>query len=266
MGDLAVAGEARVGPRVYRGPADHGIAVVGENSGRRGLPHQLLHPLAPGGPDEVAVLLRGDQAIAQAPAHVRIGPLGSDHRLHVLELGRRAHLDHHADHPASSHPHRQHPSDRPQRSRSAVRGHRVTRTSRFRVNSSSGRGLAVTGGVCERLAPYETSRPHPHSDIHRIVEAMRAAPCAARIRSSRGGRRRQSRWGLAGTDSSSDGRLGGLGDDRQFDIEVARGQTLPCGHTEGVPIDAGRGYRAESCAACLDRADRKRHRLSDPHD
>ena len=50
--DLPVAGEARVGTRVHRGPADHLIAVVGEHAGRRSLPDQLLHPLAPGGADQ----------------------------------------------------------------------------------------------------------------------------------------------------------------------------------------------------------------------
>ena len=42
------------------------------------------------------VLLRRD-AVAQAPAHVRVGTLRPHHRLHVGEHGRRTHLDVHAD-------------------------------------------------------------------------------------------------------------------------------------------------------------------------
>ena len=55
---------------------------------------QLPDPLAAGRSDELAVLPRGEP-VAEAPADVRVGPLGPDHGPHVLEVRRGSGRDRH---------------------------------------------------------------------------------------------------------------------------------------------------------------------------
>ena len=71
------------------------VAVVRDHPRRRILPQELLHQLPALSTAQLQILFGGD-AVAQAPAHGRVRPLGSDHRFHVLELCRRTDLNCHA--------------------------------------------------------------------------------------------------------------------------------------------------------------------------
>src|SRR4029453_1295416 len=93
--DPAVVREARVGARGPARPAHALAAVVGEDTRRRILPAQLLHPLAALGALESQVLLGGHEPVAQAETPLPMGPLRPDHRLHVVIDGCRSHLDRH---------------------------------------------------------------------------------------------------------------------------------------------------------------------------
>ena len=93
--DLAVRREARVGPRVHARPADDLVAVVRDDAGRRVLCDEFADPVAAGGALERQILFRRREPVAQAPAHVRVGPLGPHHGRDVDEDGRRSHFDRH---------------------------------------------------------------------------------------------------------------------------------------------------------------------------
>ena len=73
VGDLAVSGEARIGAGVHGRPTDDFVVVVGEHARWRILLDEELHPLAACRAHELAVLLGGGEAIAQAPTHAGVG-------------------------------------------------------------------------------------------------------------------------------------------------------------------------------------------------
>jgi hypothetical protein len=95
VGDLAVGGETGVGARMDRRPADDLVALVGQHAGRA-LLHELTHVLTPRLATDLTVDL-AKHAIAEAPAHVRVGTLGAEHGADVLEPGGGTDLDGHGE-------------------------------------------------------------------------------------------------------------------------------------------------------------------------
>jgi hypothetical protein len=140
--DLRRAGEGQLSTRCDRRPAHDDVPVVGQHA-RRDLPRaQRPHVLGAGRPDELPVQ-PGVDAVTEAPADRRLGPLRSQHGPDVVEA-----LERRRD------------------------GHRSPSSNRI-SRGPSGEGLTTRRGQITRAGPRSGTVP---STLRRRLAGSRTAP------------------------------------------------------------------------------------------